>query len=207
MTKRVDMAGRRIGRWLVLSYTSNRKWLCRCDCGLEKEVDGGSLRAGRSAGCIKCHTAEGTRETHGQKRTRLYSIWSGMIARCENSNEPAYMRYGGRGIVICAHWRATFEAFRDWALANGYADHLTLDRENNDGNYEPANCRWSTYTEQNRNRCNNRPIRYLGGTILIPELAERCDLPADVLKNRIRRYGWPIERAISTPVRKRRSKP
>lgn len=198
-----DLTGKRFGRWLALSYAGNRRWLCRCECGLEKPVDTSSLRQGRSKGCIKCHAMTGTRRTHGEKRTRLYAIWSHMIGRCENPKNPAFDRYGGRGIGICAEWRKSFQAFRDWARANGYADMLTIDRINNDGNYEPSNCRWATYTQQSRNRRCMKPITYQGETLLIPELAERCGLPADVLKNRIRRYGWPIELAVSLPVGRR----
>lgn len=203
MSKRLDLTGQRFGRWLVLSYAGGSKWACRCDCGTEKAVHGSSLRRGISNGCIKCHPAIGNRRTHGEKRTRLYTIWSRMIGRCENSNDEGFPRYGGRGIRVCAEWRQSFEAFRDWALASGYTDRLTIDRRENDGDYEPGNCRWATYTEQNRNRRDNKPIVYQGETVLISELAERHGLPADVVKNRIRRYGWPIEKALSTPVQPR----
>lgn len=123
-----------------------------------------------------------------------------MIGRCENPKDAAYPRYGGRGVKVCAEWRASFETFREWALVNGYSATLTIDRRDNDGAYEPENCRWATYTEQNRNRRNNKPIIYKGETVLIPELAERHGLPADIVKNRIHRYGWSIEKAIGTPV-------
>ena len=156
MSERIDLTGQRFGRWTTLSYVGRQLWSCRCDCGAEKNVDGRSLRAGRSAGCIQCHTAEGTRTTHGEKRTRLYTIWSRMKGRCENRADAAFDRYGGRGITVCPEWRESYETFRDWALANGYASHLTIDRRDNDGGYEPANCRWATYTEQNNNR---RPAR------------------------------------------------
>jgi len=200
MTARIDLTGAHFGRWTILSHCGGKKWLCRCACGAEKKVDGSSLRAGRSAGCIKCHTATGTRRTHGGKGSRLYTIWSRMIGRCENPKDAAYNRYGGRGINVCHEWRNSFEAFRNWALTNGYAQDLTIDRKNNNGHYEPNNCRWATYTEQNRNRRDNKSIVYMGERLLIPELAERHGLPADIVKNRIRRYGWSIERAISTPV-------
>lgn len=175
-----------------------------CDCGLEKDVDGASLRAGRSVGCISCHTSSGPARRHGEKRTRLYTIWSGMIRRCENPNEPAYPLYGGRGITICPEWRASFEAFRDWARANGYAENLTIDRyPNQGGDYRPENCRWATYAQQNRNYRRNRPVIYQGRTVLVCDLAIEVGLPQDILKNRIFRYGWDIERAANTPVQPR----
>ncbi len=200
MVARIDLAGQRFGRWLVLSYTGEMRWLCRCDCGTEKDVHGASLRRGATQGCISCHPALGNRRTHGERRTRLYNIWSGMIYRCENPNADAYLRYGGRGISICPEWRSSYESFRDWARSNGYAAHLTIDRINNDRGYEPNNCRWATFAEQNRNYGRNRPIEYQGRTVLIGDLAVEHGLPADIVKNRVRRYGWTIEKALSTPV-------
>lgn len=200
MSARIDMVGQRFGRWTVLSYSGNRTWRCRCDCGTEKNVHGASLRRGATQGCISCHPALGNRLTHGEKRTRLYTIWSGMIDRCENPNADAYPRYGGRGITVCQEWRSSFEVFRDWAHSNGYADHLTIDRIENADGYRPGNCRWATYAQQNRNYGRNNPIEYQGRTVLIGDLAAEHGLPADIVKNRIRRYGWTIEKALSTPV-------
>lgn len=203
MTRRIDLSGERFGRWTALRFIGPRNWLCRCDCGVEQEVDGGSLRAGRSRGCIRCHTSHGLRRTHGQKRSRLYNIWSGMIARCENPNEAAFPRYGGRGVKVCVEWRQKFEAFRDWAHLNGYADNLTIDRIDGGGDYDPANCRWATYAQQNRNYSRNRPIEYQGRMVLVCDLAVEVGLPQDILKNRIFRYGWSVERAVTTPVQKK----
>lgn len=203
MSARVKMEGQRFGRWIVSNYIGGRRWSCRCDCGAEKVIEGASLRRGTSRGCIKCHTAQGHRRTHGQSKTRLYNIWTGMIERCENKNCEAYDKYGGRGIFICQEWRESFEAFRDWAIANGYQDRLTIDRENNDGHYEPTNCRWATYAQQNRNYSRNRPIEFRGRQVLVCDLALEVGLPQDILKNRIFRYGWSVERAVSEPVAKR----
>jgi hypothetical protein len=200
MSARIEIGGMRFGRWTVLDYAGGYRWNCRCDCGTERAVHGGSLRRGITNGCIKCHPGRGSRRTHGQKRTRLYNIWSNMIGRCENTKDAAFQNYGGRGISICPGWRMSFETFRDWALSNGYEPHLTIDRRDNDGNYEPGNCRWITYAEQNRNYRRNRPIEYLGRTVLVCDLAAEVGLPQDVLKNRIFRYGWPVELAVKTPV-------
>jgi len=204
MNTPIDMAGKIFGRWTVLSYVGDSKWKCRCECGCEKAVEGKSLRRGISQGCISCHTRTRPATKHGGKHTRLYNIWCGMKTRCYNVNDVVYPRYGGRGITICDEWRADFDAFRDWSVANGYTDSLTIDRyPDNSGNYEPGNCRWATYAEQSRNHSRNRPIEFRGRTVLICDLAAEVGLPQDILKNRILRYGWDVERAVSEPVAER----
>jgi hypothetical protein len=199
MSVKAELAGQRFGRWTAVSYVGNRKWLCRCDCGTEKEVFTGSLTHGKSAGCIKCHPALGNQKTHGAKHTRLYNIWSGMKRRCENPLEPAYPRYGGRGISVCPEWRDDFVTFQSWSLANGYRANFTIDRESNDGNYDAGNCRWATYREQGRNRRNNIIVKWHGADVLLLDLAEAEGVSYDMLKQRVRRYGWSIERAVSEP--------
>lgn len=96
--------------------------------------------------------------SHGMSRTRLYRCWQDMKDRCLNKNNKFYHRYGGRGISFCNEWK-DFEPFRDWALANGYDDKLTIDRIDNDGNYCPENCKWSTQHEQSLNKT-HIPNRY-----------------------------------------------
>lgn len=205
MAKLIDLTGQRFGRWTVMSRVPPRSWFCRCDCGTERAVDRGSIRAGRSLGCIQCHPALGNRRTHGQKRTRIYTIWSGMKGRCDNPHDAAYPRYGGRGIKVCDTWARSFEAFRDWAASSGYQAHLTIDRRDNNGGYEPENCRWLTRADQNRNCSRNRPIIFRGRKVLVCDLCKEVGLPQDVLKNRILRYGWDVEKAVSTPVKPRRT--
>jgi len=161
MGKLVDLIGKRFGRWRVLEpyskrYRSGRTclvlWLCRCDCGTKRVVIGTNLRAGKSTGCgcIRGERRTTHGHTRGRKQTRAYRIWNGMRQRCFNPNNPAYADYGGRGITVCENWRDDFESF--------FADMLdpplglTLDRIDNDGNYEPGNCRWASYSMQNSNR-------------------------------------------------------
>lgn len=158
MGRFTDLVGQTFGRWTILSYAGRERWNCRCSCGGIKEVDGKSLRAGRSTGCGRGNCADrGSRLRHGEKRrgnyTRLYTIWSTMKARCSNPNKDGYEYYGGRGIRVCEEWINSYEEFRDWALNNGYKPHLTIDRfPDSDGDYKPDNCRWATKTEQSRNR-------------------------------------------------------
>ena len=134
------------------------KWICRCECGSEKSYVPLKLIKGttKTCGCGKaerCKEYSRTYRTkHGGRHTRLYHIWRGMKERCLTITHKDYANWGGRGIKICEEWLDDFNAFREWSLANGYEESLTIDRKNNDGNYEPSNCRWVTIQEQARNR-------------------------------------------------------
>lgn len=108
---------------------------------------------------------------HGLIGTRIYRIWANIKVRCFNKNKNEYKYYGGRGITVCKEWKNNFQAFYDWAMANGYRDDLTIDRINNDGNYEPSNCRWITKKEQCNNKRNNRVCEVNGKTYTVAELA------------------------------------
>lgn len=202
--KTIDLTGKKFGQWTVIAYAGEKHWLCQCACGTEKSVHGGSLRYGRSNGCIKCSPERKPKPKHGEAGTRLYKIWRGMLYRCYNPNYKSYARYGGRGISVCPEWRDCYEAFRDWAKANGYAGHLTIDREDNNGNYEPGNCRWATRREQNRNRSDNKPVFYNGKTMFICDLAKERGLDPNLIRARLS-VGWSLERAISTPRRTRKT--
>ena len=138
------------------------------------------------------------------KTNRLYRIWGHIKTRCFNPNYENFHRYGGRGITMCDEWRNNFRSFERWALCNGYHEKLSIDRINNDGNYEPSNCRWVSQSEQNKNTTANR--KFNGKCI--SDWAKELGIDCDLIYARINRLGWDIEKAIFTPasktVRKRR---
>lgn len=155
------MIGRSFHRLTVVeeagrARNGERLWNCKCACGSSVVVRGGDIRSGhtQSCGCLQRERTVEACTTHGGKGTRLYLIWKGMRRRCNSPTDHLYALYGGRGIAVCVEWNESFEVFRDWAFANGYRDDLTIDRKDNDGAYEPSNCRWVTMTVQSRNRRN-----------------------------------------------------
>ena len=141
--------------------------------------------------------------THGGSGTRLNKIYRAIKQRCNNPQNPAYENYGGRGITVCAEWLNSFEAFRDWALANGYRDDLTIDRIDNDGPYCPENCRWVTMKQQGNNRRSNRVLTYNGENHTITEWAELTGINLHTLMGRLYVRGWNVEKALTTKVRRK----
>lgn len=128
---------------------------------------------------------------------RLYNIWLNMKQRCLNSNYPRYKDYGGRGIKLDFMWSIHFNLFEKWALENGYADNLTIDRKNVDGDYNSENCRWITNKEQQSNRRNNKKITFNGVTKTISSWADDLNVDSNCLKKRIEK-GWDIEKSLTT---------
>jgi len=163
MLPKIDLSGQRFGRLTVLKDSGKRQcgsviWECICDCGQKTFSRANDLRAGNTRSC-GCYCRELNRELMiGNKRAlknrhsrrkkfKLYVTWKNMKARCSNPNVPFFKYYGGKGVSVCPEWKNDYLAFKNWASANGYEKGLTIDRIDNDGNYEPSNCQFITQSE------------------------------------------------------------
>lgn len=201
----LDLTGARFGRLTAVKPAGTgrygRKWECLCDCGETTIAIAGLLRAGQviSCGCAQRDAAViacKMRSTHGMTRTRIYTIWRAMKARCERPGSASYQGYGARGITVCREWSISFEAFRDWAMSNGYDDNLSIDRIDVDAGYYPENCRWATQAEQANNRRSNLVIAHGGLSLSLAGWAKKTGIKAGTISARIA-AGWSIERALS----------
>ena len=162
-----DLSGEKYGMLTVLrrvpnSAGSKALYRCRCECGNEIDVCYSSLVYGdrKTCGCVDLHVKHGdcsSKRLGGKQHSRLYGVWRDMKGRCENPNSHAYSSYGGRGIRICDEWSKDYATFREWAKSTGYDENAprgkcTLDRIDNDGNYEPSDFRWVDMVVQSNNR-------------------------------------------------------
>lgn len=179
------------------------RWLCRCDCGVEKLVYGDQLRDGRvrSCGCLQRDLQSAKQGTHRESNTKLYGVWLAMRRRCNLITDAAYKDYCGRGISVCQDWNSDYTTFRKWAYSNGYEEgcELTLDRIDFNGNYDPGNCRWVDRVVQANNRRSCRLYTYNGETHNIGEWAKLYNIPYKKLHSRLTYSKWDFERALTTP--------
>lgn len=188
------MPGEKFGKWTLLApeRRGHRKfWACRCDCGTERVVYENSMTSGRSTGC-GCW-----KRGHMLTETPEYQAWRGAKLRCGNPNEPSYKHYGGRGIKVCERWVRDFLTFLADMGRRPSAKH-SLDRIDVNGNYEPGNCRWATWSVQALNKRTNRRIAALGRTQTLTEWSRETGLSCDTLRKRVA-MGWSAERAVTTP--------
>lgn len=182
-----------------------RYFLCKCDCGNLREVRFVGMRAGesKSCGCLRNERNRTANLSHGMAGSPLYSSWHCMKQRCLNKKRRHYEDYGGRGIKVCLEWM-DFIPFRDWALAHGYKDGLTIERIDCNGNYESSNCTWIPQGEQSNNTRRNRRITYQGKTQILKDWAKELSLDYKMLCNRLR-HGWSVEKAFNLSLQTKHS--
>lgn len=200
----VDMTGERYGKLVVLKRGKRNdkrglyEWICQCDCGNIKSVVGKDMKNGNtnSCGCMSSRNFAGERtKTHGMSNDKLYNVWRSMKSRCTLPSQKSYKDYGGRGITVCEEWVNDFVCFYEWSVDNGYKDGLTIDRIDNDGNYEPTNCKWSTRTEQQKNKRNTKLYTVFGIVGNKTELVRHFGISRTTLRRRIE-SGMSVEEAF-----------
>jgi hypothetical protein len=169
---------------------------CLCKCGTLKDIQNGSLRNGTRVSC-GCSF-----KNRGVANLPEYFIWKSMISRCHNPQDQSYFRYGGRGIVVHDKWKESFACFLADVGLRPSALH-SIDRLDNDGNYEPGNVAWRTREEQQNNMRNNLLVEFRGEVQTLARWAFQLGMNYDTLFNRISRAKWPVERALTTPVKSR----
>jgi hypothetical protein len=205
MPKAVDLSGQVFGKLTAVTETTKRKnsfvvWLCECACGNSVEVTSNNLRKGKtkSCGCLIGDVLIARNTTHGMSGTPEHLAWTCMNARCYNPNTIWYKRYGGRGISVCDRWRTSFENFFNDVGRKPTVKH-SLDRIDNNGNYEPSNCRWATATEQALNRDVGTRITVDGVMDTMSGWSLRLGGSRCLIRRRIQ-AGMRPEDAVKTPI-------
>lgn len=198
--------GDRFGRLTVIKESDrqygHRYILCQCDCGNTKTINLNSLVVGtsNSCGCLRRERIAKMNYKHGlTKRNddieRLYNIWTNMKRRCFNPKDKGFRNYGSRGIRVCDEWMNDYNKFREWSLSHGYSDNLTIDRINNDGDYEPSNCRWTTMQVQSNNTRFNHFVTYKGETHTLADWGRLLNIDSDKIGRRLKK-GLPLKQVF-----------
>lgn len=199
--EKLDITGHKFGRLLAVKRTKtlNGKeyWLFKCNCGKEKEIRKSHVTSFAILSCGCFNKEKITKHGFADKKDGIYRMWERIKYRTQNKNFKQYKDYGGRGITVCDEWLKSFISFRNWCLQNGYKKGLSIDRINNDGNYCPENCKFSSRKEQQRNRRNNVIIKYKDESKCLADWAEEKGLKFSTLWCRLFVYGWDIERALN----------
>ena len=195
-----DLTGQRFGKLIVINKDSNStirhpKWLCQCDCGQIKSIRASALVGGltRSCGCLR-------RETMDSK-TRLYQIWKQIRQRALKHTSKSE-HYFDRGITMCDEWANNFKSFKEWSLANGYNDNLSIDRIDNNKGYSPDNCRWATAKVQANNRSNNTYITINGETMSLSRWCDRLGVNRNTVSSYRRYHNLSYEDTIRYYIKK-----
>lgn len=210
-----EYIGKKFGKLTVIGLSEklpNEKYFkldCICDCGNTARVTPYKLANGctQSCGCLVKEKLQENRSRigyyeDGRTNHPLFKIWNAMISRCENPKDSHYYCYGARGISVCEEWH-NFWNFAKWSdSVGGRPEGYSIDRINNDGNYEPSNCRWATRFQQSINKSNNSYIEYKGVSKTLAEWSIITGININALKRR-KYLGWSSEKIIETPLRKR----
>ena len=207
-----DLTGRTFGQLTVLREAGRTPrgqitWACKCECGNSHIAQGTHLRSGHttSCGCFRQEASIAANTTHGLSGSPEFFVWYDMIRRCYDTARPHYVRYGRRGISVCSRWRDSFATFYDDMGPRPSSAH-SIDRIDNEGDYEPDNCRWATLHEQSRNTRRNHNLTHNGITMCITDWANRVGVDRRTITKRLNR-GWSVELALTTPVKHATSPP
>jgi hypothetical protein len=212
----IDITGKKYGKLTAVQFdhterTANGKqyhyWLFRCDCGMDIVLRKNNVTSPsqhvKSCGCLVAERTKEVNTRHGDTGKPIFNTWAHMMERAGYECGKNIKDYGGRGITVCKEWRK-YENFREWAVANGYKDGLSIDRIDFNGNYEPTNCRWVTINEQQNNKRTNVFIEYEGKKMTATQWAIYLGIKPCVLLSRLR-LGWDTAKALTTPIDKRRN--
>lgn len=204
-----DLSGKKFGRLSVIEFAGRDKhrhllWRCVCECGNERLVAKNNLLSGRtvSCGCYASERASNQLRKHGMFSSRFYSVWHDMMRRCYNKNDVHYNRYGGRGISVCEEWHDV-RNFVAWCEQKNPDSGMTIDRIDNDSGYSPDNCRFVSLKDNQNNRSSNRNLEFHGETKTVTQWAEKTGIPASVIYSRLDKLGWSVEKALTTPSRRK----
>lgn len=206
-----NYVGQKFGRLTVIERLPNYRkcytyYRCKCDCGNELLVYSGKLSTGhtQSCGCYSRELSAKRFTKHGMRHTQLYKTWAGIKDRTNPNNHNCKNNYKKLGIKMCDEWRNSFEAFKDWALQNGYKEEklpngrnkYEIDRIDTYGDYKPSNCRWVTTKEQMNNQTTNKKITYNGKTQNLSQWVDELGLKYSLVESRLFN-GWDVERAFT----------
>lgn len=205
----INLTGQVFGNLTVISYIGKRGprhhyWTCHCNCGVIREVTSSNLIRGntRSCGCLRIKISRERTTTHNAYHSPEYKVWSRMIDRCCNKNNKSFSNYGGRGIIVCEQWLG-INGFSNFInnMGNRPTSKHSIERIDNNKNYEPNNCHWATKTEQNRNKRNNRMLTYNEITLCVTEWELKLGFPLKSIHNRLQK-GWSVPDALTIPIRR-----
>ncbi len=208
MIKPLILPGTKHGRLTVLAFErddpKHPHYRVRCDCGTEKLIQRGNLDRTHSCGCIKREMLQ-AKAIHGRSKTPEWHVWCDLRDRCSRPTNTSHANYGGRGITVCERWRD---------FANFYADmgprptsKHTIDRIDNNGNYDPSNCRWATRKLQRLNQRRTQLLEFQGITGTLTDLAKHFGISYTAAHQRRYTMGWPLDKILTTPVQHRRKSP